>query len=380
LDHEVLSSEIFALTGALVKVDSVMGKEGPCADVLMDYFAGKNVPARLQQVAPSRFNVLAGSDEPKPGLLLNGHMDMVDTVDGWSTADPYKVELVDGAMVGTGVGNMKAGLAAMAVATAIAWGAGDRGVTFLGVVGECSELGLGTKHYLQSGGSGRFAVVGEPTGMLAQKTHTGTYQAHVSFTGVALHTGESENGVNAVEAAARFALDVRQAKLAPAGEGPFEGTPRAMPGRIAGGFYAQISAPEASVWVDVRIPPGVSETEIARAIDAVAEHAAESVGAGWHRESLAFEPAYAMSPESQPYLDRLAASYRRTVGSNLGFGFAAPANRFFATDAAHLEAAGVPSIVFGPGTWTVGPDEAVCLTEAADYAATLAKFATGVQP
>jgi len=280
--------------------------------------------------------------------------------------------------VGTGVGNMKAGLAAMAVATAHAWGSGARDVALLGVVGECSELGLGTKHYLASGSSARFAVVGEPTGMLAQKTHTGTYQAHISFTGIAVHTGESERGVNAVEAAARFVLDIKRAELAPAGTGPFEGTPRAMPGLMTGGFYAQISAPEASVWVDVRIPPGVDEEQIETAVDAVAAQAAASVSANWKRESLAYEPAYSMSLEAQPFVDRLAQSYERVVGSGLAFGFATPANRFFATDAAHLQAAGVPSIVFGPGVWTVGPDEAVSLDEAADYAATLFELASSL--
>jgi acetylornithine deacetylase len=376
-----MAEEILALTGALVKIDSVMGKEGPCADVLMDYFAGKGVPARLQEVQPNRWNVIAGSDDPTPALLLNGHMDMVDTVDpegGWSTADPYELEIVDGAMVGTGVGNMKAGLAAMAVATAHAWGAGVRDTAFLGVVGECSELGLGTKHYLANGGRADFAVVGEPTGMRAQQTHTGTYQAHVSFTGIAVHTGESEHGVNAVEAAARFVLDIKSAKLAPAGTGAFEGTPRAMPGRMTGGFYAQISAPEASVWVDVRIPPGVDERQIESAVDAVAEQAAESMSASWQRKSLAYEPAYSMSPEAQPFLDRMAHCYESVIGTDLAFGFATPVNRFFATDAAHLEAAGVPSIVFGPGVWTVGPDESVSLDEAANYAATLVELAASV--
>ncbi len=374
MDRETLSDEILTLTGALVKVDSVMGKEGPCGDVLMGYFADKGVPARLQQVEKQRWNVLAGSDDPNPEILLNGHMDMVDTVDGWSTVDPYELELVDGAMVGTGVGNMKAGLAAMAVATAHAWKTDSHDITFLGVVGECSELGLGTKHYLQSGGSAEFAIVGEPTSMLAQQAHSGTYQAHISFAGVAMHTGESERGVNAVEAAARFTLDVRQAELAPASEGPFEGTPRAMPGRISGGFYAQITAPEASVWVDVRIPPGVDQDRIETSIDAVAAKAAASVSAGWARESLAFEPAYSMSPYAQPFVDRLSQAHRRALGSDLGYGFATPANRFFATDASHLEAAGVPSIVFGPGEWSVGPDESVSLDEATDYAATLIDF------
>jgi acetylornithine deacetylase/succinyl-diaminopimelate desuccinylase-like protein len=381
--RNALAEEILALTSALVKVDSVMGKEGPCAGVLIGYFNGKGVPAWLQEVEPNRFNVIAGSDDHKPALLLNGHMDMVDTADGWSTADPYTVEVIDGAMIGTGVGNMKAGLAAMAVATAHAWHSGAHDVAFLGVVGECSELGLGTKHYLADGGSARFAVVGEPTGMAAQQTHTGTYQAHVSFTGIAVHTGESENGVNAVEAAARFVLDIKRAKLAPPGTGPFEGTPRAMPGRMTGGFYAQISAPEASVWVDVRIPPGVDERQIESALDTVAAQAAASVSASdasanWKRASLAYEPAYSMSPEAKPFLDQLAQSYERVVGSDLAFGFATPANRFFATDAAHLQAAGVPSIVFGPGVWTVGPDEAVSLDEAANYAATLIELAASV--
>ena len=45
---------------------------------------------------------------------------------------------------------------------------------------------------------------------------------------------------------------------------------------------------------------------------------------------------------------------------------------------AGLQAAGVPSIVFGPGVWTVGPDEAVSLDEAANYAATLIELAASV--
>lgn len=378
MDREALAEDILALTTGLVKVDSVLGKEGPCADVLMGYFAGKGVPARLQEVAPERWNVLAGSGASRPGLLLNGHMDMVDTVDGWSTADPYVLEMVDGAMVGSGVGNMKAGLAAMAVATASAWRAGAQDVLFTAVVGECSELGLGTRHFLAGGGDAAFAVVGEPTASLAQTSHAGTFQAGVRFTGVPVHTGESERGVNAIEAAARFALDIKSAELAPPGSGPFEGTPRAMVGKMAGGFYAQITAPEASVWVDARIPPGIDQPHMERALDAVVAESAASVSAGWERTSLAFEPAYSMSAEAGPFVDRLAHAYRRAYGADMAFGFTTPANRFFATDAAHLEAAGVPSLVFGPGEWKVGPDEAVSLSEAARYAATLVDLAVSL--
>ena len=376
-DREALASDILALTAELVAVDSVMGKEGPCARVLMSYFDGRGVPARLQEVQPERWNVLAGSEAPR--LLLNGHMDMVDTVEGWSTRDPYRLEMVDGDMVGSGVGNMKAGLAAMAVATANAWDRDAREVLFVAVVGECSELGLGTKHFLAHGGGADLAIVGEPTSLMAQTAHTGTYQALVRFFGVPFHTGESERGVNAVEAAAEFVLAIKRAKLSTkTGAGPFEGAPRALAGRMSGGFYAQITAPEASVWVDVRIPKGIDEAQISQAVDRVAAEAAETVSARWERTTLAFEPAYVMSAGAKPGMDALSRSYERVSGSELGHGFSTPANRFFATDAAHLEAAGVPSIVFGPGRWEVGPDEAVSLDEAVLYAAILSNFATTV--
>jgi len=78
-----------------------------------------------------------------------------------------------------------------------------------------------------------------------------------------------------------------------------------------------------------------------------------------------------MSQSGTELLIQIEYAFKNVTGENLTTGFVTPSNRFFATDAAHLEAAGIPSIVIGPGTWMPGPDEKISIKEACDYAQTL---------
>jgi len=280
-------------------------------------------------------------------------------------------------MIGAGVANMKGSLAAQAVATArIAASAEPHAsVVFTAVVGECSDLGLGTLTFLKNCGAADFAIVGEPTGLLAQTSHTGTYEARVDFTGVAAHIGDYQWGYNSVETASEFVLAVRDTSSLKQGTGPFEGTPRAMSGRMSGGFYPQIAAPSTSVWTDLRIPPGMDQSDLETFIDAVAARCARSEHSTWKRTTLAYEPAYALVPSAAPFMRHLEKAFETVSGEKLTEGFATPSNRFFATDAAHLAAAGIPSLVFGSGTWITGPDEKVSIAEVCAYAYILIEFA-----
>ena len=373
MDTASVRNEIISLATQLVATNSVSGNEGPCAETLLNYFQDKSVESRLQEVEPGRYNLVARVPGTKPTLLFNGHTDMVDVVDGWTTNDPFKLETDGDWMLGAGMANMKGSLAAQAVATAIIASSNTNHseVIFTAVVGECSDLGLGTLRFLQEGGAADFAIVGEPTGMLAQTSHTGTYEARIDFNGLPVHIGDYVPGVNAVETASEFVLAIRDTSPLKQGSGLFAGTPRVMAGRMTGGFYPQIAAPSASVWVDIRIPIGTTQNELENYIDSIATKCCLPDHSSFKRTSLAYEPAYLMSESGTEFLKQIDYAFTDVTGKNLSTGFVIPSNRFFATDASHLEAAGIPSIVLGPGIWTPGPDEKISIKEACEYAQVL---------
>lgn len=373
MDTASVRNEIISLANQLVATNSVSGNEGPCAETLLNYFQDKSVESRLQEVEPGRYNLVARVPGMKPTLLFNGHTDMVDVVDGWTTNDPFKLETDGDWMLGAGMANMKGSLAAQAVATAIIASSNTNHseVIFTAVVGECSDLGLGTLRFLQEGGTADFAIVGEPTGMLAQTSHTGTYEARIDFNGLPVHIGDYVPGVNAVETASEFVLAVRDTSVLNQGSGLFAGSPRVMAGRMTGGFYPQIAAPSASVWVDIRIPIGTTQNELENYIDSIATKCCLTEHSSFKRTSLAYEPAYLMSESGTEFLKQIDYAFTDVTGKNLSTGFVIPSNRFFATDAAHLEAAGIPSIVLGPGVWMPGPDEKISIKEACEYAQVL---------
>ena len=373
MDTASLRNEIISLATQLVATNSVSGNEGPCAETLLNYFQDKSVESRLQEVEPGRYNLVARVPGTKPTLLFNGHTDMVDVVDGWTTNDPFKLETDGDWMLGAGMANMKGSLAAQAVATAIIASSNTNHseVIFTAVVGECSDLGLGTLRFLKEGGAADFAIVGEPTGMLAQTSHTGTYEARIDFNGLPVHIGDYVPGVNAVETASEFVLAIRDTSPLNQGSGLFAGTPRVMAGRMTGGFYPQIAAPSASVWVDIRIPTGTTQNELENYIDSIATKCCLPDHSSFKRTSLAYEPAYLMSESGTEFLKQIDYACTDVTGKNLSTGFVIPSNRFFATDASHLEAAGIPSIVLGPGVWMPGPDEKISIKEACEYAQVL---------
>lgn len=377
MDTISLRNEIISLTKRLVATNSITGKEGPCAKTLLNYFKKKSVEARLEEVQPGRYNLVARVPGMKPTLLFNGHTDMVDIVDGWTTTDPFKLETDGDWMLGAGVANMKGSLAAQAVATAVIAASTEHHsqVIFTAVVGECSDLGLGTLTFLKNGGTADFAIVGEPTGLWAQTSHAGTYEARIDFGGAAVHIGDYISGVNAVETASEFVLAVRNTKGLNQGTGVFDETPRAMVGRMSGGFYPQIAAPSASVWVDVRIPIDTTQDDLEIHIDSIASKCSLSDHSSFKRTTLAYEPAYSMSKSGVSFLKRLEEVFVKVTGRTLSTGFATPSNRFFATDAAHLEAAGIPSLVLGPGIWAPGPNERIGIEETCEYARMLVLFA-----
>ena len=118
--------------------------------------------------------------EPGPHLIFDGHLDVVPAGDGWTT-DPYTPLIRDGRLIGRGAADMKGGVAAM-IAAAEAVQRAElplRGTLTLAIVADEEEGGGGTRHLVDSGLRGTWAIVPEPTELYPVVAHKGSANLRV---------------------------------------------------------------------------------------------------------------------------------------------------------------------------------------------------------
>src|SRR3990170_2122416 len=107
-----------ALARAMVRIPSVNpvlvpggAGEAVLAQACRGWMEGWGLEARVVEVAPGRFNVVATLAGSGPTLLLNGHLDTVG-VEGM-TVSAFGAEMVDGRILGRGSCDMKGGVASL---------------------------------------------------------------------------------------------------------------------------------------------------------------------------------------------------------------------------------------------------------------------------
>lgn len=150
------------------------------------------------------FGVAAVTGDGVPGLILQGHVDVVPAGDPalWGGADPYSGNVVDRHVVGRGSADMKAGVAAiMAVARAVQ----RSGVVLhkpLGVHFVVSEEdgGLGALGTLRRGHVGEAAVIPEPTDGNLIVAAAGALTFEIRVPGKAAHGSSRQSGHSAIDA------------------------------------------------------------------------------------------------------------------------------------------------------------------------------------
>lgn len=196
----------------LIHIKSVNAHETDVADYLASLFA-PYPQAQIEKVlfAPGRDNLVVTIGNPAgPQLGLSGHMDVVAAGDetAW-THPPFGGEIVDGRLFGRGASDMKSGLAAIVITMLefLEQGTSLAGsLRLLATVGEeTGEYGAAT--LTDAGYADHLAglVIAEPSG-LDQVVYTarGVIDYKVVSTGVASHSAQPENGVNAIDNLMKF--------------------------------------------------------------------------------------------------------------------------------------------------------------------------------
>ncbi|ADB34237.1 acetylornithine deacetylase or succinyl- diaminopimelate desuccinylase [Kribbella flavida DSM 17836] len=138
-----------------------------------------------------------------PGLVLNGHVDVVPPGDLalWPDGDPFSARVADGIMWGRGTCDMKGGVAAVLGATAAIVAAGielRRPLAVHTVVGE-EDGGLGAFATLRRGHTGAACVIAEPTAGAVIPANAGSLTFRLEVAGLATHGSTRTRGVSAIE-------------------------------------------------------------------------------------------------------------------------------------------------------------------------------------
>ena len=325
------------------------------ADFIAAIAARAGLEIEFQKVLPGRSNVIARlrpKNKTRQIILLAPHLDTVGA-DGTRFIPQRK----NGRLHGRGACDTKGSVAAMLSALCELANAKSRPldteIIFAGLVdeehaqagsralvGQASRLSL---NFLKNGDRRdacptTLAVVGEPTRLKVVTAHKGSLWLQLATHGRAAHGATPQLGKNAVHEMARvvevletvYAAQLRKRKH------PLLGAGTVNVGKISGGTQPNIVPDACVISIDRRTLPGETEAKVKGEIAALLK--AKKLGATI--SSAKAVPALPL--ETNPKLP-LVRQFFRSVGQ------ARPAGGDYFCDASVLSAAGIPSVVFGPG-------------------------------
>jgi acetylornithine deacetylase/succinyl-diaminopimelate desuccinylase-like protein len=335
--------------------------EARLTDHLQSLFEALGLRCRRQEVHPQRDNLLArldgGIDPAKGGrlILFGAHQDTVPV--GGMSIEPWNPAVRGGRLYGRGACDVKGGMTAMI--TAIARLAHERPPGMPTVVMACTvneEYGFSGASALRELLDGEedgiiprkpdAAVVAEPTGLDVVVAHKGVVRWRCHTRGRAGHSAQPERGDNAIYKMARVlrVLEGYQREVvATLGSHPLCGPATMSVGTIRGGISVNTIPAQCTIEIDRRLPPG---EEPARAYRHLVDHLGRDGDLDF---PLQHDPPYmqgpALSDENNRRLaDRLVRIATGVVGDCRRVGVP------YATDAAFIGEAGIPTVVFGPGS------------------------------
>jgi succinyl-diaminopimelate desuccinylase len=361
-----VTPDIVELLRILVRQDTTNppGNEQQLAEVLREWLARWGVESALQEFQPFRANLIARIRGRYSGrrLILNTHTDVVPAGSGW-TEHPLAAEVRDGYLFGRGAADAKASLAAMAMALVQLRDQNLvlHGEIVLAAVGDEEVGSLGTRALLRDF-TGDAAIVGEPTGRRLMTAHKGSVRPVIEVRGRSAHAAHPELGVNAIDGAA--ALLRRLCSYA--GElgrttHPLVGPPTLVPVLIAGGEALNTVAARCRITLDRRLIPGERDSDAVAALQNTLERFC-SEHPRYAASIVEFAPTTG-GPSETPARHEFVLTCQealRRVGQFKGLG-----GLTVNCDMTHFRAAGIPTVIYGPGEPSVmhKPDERVSLRE-----------------
>jgi acetylornithine deacetylase len=340
-----------ALARALIKIDSRNPTlvpdspgEGDCARFLASVLDDWGFSVEVLEAIPNRPNVIARlGPADAPALMLNGHLDVVG-VEGM-VHEPFGAEIRDNRIYGRGSSDMKSGVAAMCAAAVAGAGPESERQILVAAVADEEYESLGMRELLSAGIRSDAAIITEPTRLAICPAHRGFVWMDIVFRGRAAHGSRYDIGVDAITHAALVLAELEKLEMTRESgpRHPLLGRASLHASTISGGVGMSTYPEECKLAIERRTLPGEptekAMKEVTSACTAVrATHPQLDARVTLTTAQLPSDVAVDSS-----IVERLRRALQRENVPVRIEGLSAW------TDAALLNAAGVPTICFGPG-------------------------------
>ncbi|MCG6897601.1 MAG: acetylornithine deacetylase [Thiocapsa sp.] len=331
----------------------------PLIDLLASWLESAGFRVEILSIPgrPDKANLLATLGRGPGGLVLSGHTDTVPFDAHLWKHDPLRLTESDGRYYGLGTSDMKSFLG-LAIEAARGLAAADltRPLMILATADEESAM-HGARALVAAGRPlGRYAVIGEPTGLRPVRLHKGVMGESIRLVGRSGHASDPTLGNNAMEgmydvigALMAWRAELQQAHRHPAFKIPH---PTLNLGHIHGGDNPNRICGECELHLDLRILPALSPADVRAELSRRVATVAERRGLIWQVEPL-FESVPAAETPAGSALVRAAEALTGHVAEAVSFG----------TEAPFLNQLGMETIVLGPGDIAQAhqPDEYLAL-------------------
>lgn len=344
-------SELTELLTQLVAIDSVNpdlvpggAGEAQIAAFIADWLVRAGLEVTIDEPVPGRPSVIGIARGTGGGqsLMLNAH---VDTVGVAGMERPHDPSIADGRLYGRGAFDMKGSLAAIMMVGKAAAERGLRGDVIITAVADEEYASFGT-----AGVVGRVtadaAVVTEPTALQLCVAHKGFIWLDIETTGIAAHGSRPDLGVDAIAKMGRILVGVEELgqRLLANPTHELLGSGSLHASLIGGGQELSSYPDRCLLQVERRTIPGETPDLVEGQLQDVvaAAVAADPTIQATVRRGL-IRDAFEVPPDAP-----IVATLRRHAADALG----QEPNVIGKTpwmDSAILSAAGIPTVVFGPG-------------------------------
>jgi acetylornithine deacetylase len=346
------STTAASLISDLVAIDSInpslipgAAGEVEIAHYVANYLERAGLAVWEQTVAPGRINTIGLLHGRGGGrsLILNAHMDTVGVA---GMDDPFTPRIEGDRLYGRGAFDMKGGLAAiMLAATELAHGPHLAGDVIVMAVADEEYASLGTEAALAAVRADA-AIVTEPTGLDICIAHKGFAWLEIETIGRAAHGSRPDLGVDAIAAMGEVLseLNALNRKLASSSTHPLLGSPSLHTSLIRGGQELSSYPASCLLHIERRTLPGETReqiaAELAAVLETVAAHDPQFNATG---RVFFWRDPFAIEPEAE-IVRALVESAQQVAGCEPALVGQTPW-----MDAALLQAADIPTVVYGPG-------------------------------
>lgn len=310
------------------------------AEFLTAFLRERGIDVQLQIVAPGRPNVLGYVDaRASKTLLLEAHLDTVHADN--MAVEPFQPTIQDGKLYGRGSCDTKGSMASFiqAVLNGLQAGSLKQNVVLLFVSDEEYRF-TGAKYAAAQGLKADAGIAGEPTQLRIVRTHKGVTRWKARTRGVTAHSAYPGRGNNAIYTMAKVVsrLEEYAGRLLQQAPHPVLGTPTLSVGVIEGGQAVNIVPDRCWIEIDRRSLPGETVHAILEPVRSLLHDIPN-----WEFDEPHLSVAGMDIPEDAAIVQQLSASIKQVLGGCI------VESAQYATDAGIYTAAGIPTVVFGPG-------------------------------